>query len=133
MLEFDSLPIHLNLSHISSSYFLVYGRMFTNEPRTEPDDFEPSTDIISKAEFRLGEDGQVSMLGLLLEPEMGEKKIWFVREGGVVGHSYDTLWNSDPMSERIKDREDVDAAVNNAAWSSLFSPRLRMGIAPFFV
>lgn len=36
-------------------------------------------DSVSKAEFRLGQDGKVKELGLQLDAEMGDEKIWFTK------------------------------------------------------
>ena len=36
-------------------------------------------DQVSKAEFRLSQDGKVKELGLGLEEEMGDEKIWFTK------------------------------------------------------
>ena len=37
---------------------------------------------MTKAEFRRGDDGTVKEMGALLEPMMGEEKIWFRKIGG---------------------------------------------------
>ena len=55
----------------------MYLRSF--EKKTQPGDYEPMRDSVSKAEFRLGENGMVKELGLLLEKEMGDDKIWFLK------------------------------------------------------
>lgn len=77
LLQYEQYPISISFLHISGEYFLLYLRWFGAEGRLAPDDFEPATDGISKAEFRLSEDGQVKELGILVESEMGEGKIWF--------------------------------------------------------
>ena len=82
--QFEDYPVSFTLTHISGEYFLVYGRAFTDQPRRSPDDHEPIIDTVTKAEFRLGENGEVSELGIILTKEMGEAKIWFTKEG-VVG------------------------------------------------
>ena len=71
----------MTFQHISGEYFLIFVRWFSTEARNEPDDLEPGTDGITKAEFRLGEDGHVKEMGVLLEPEMGGDKIWFKKAG----------------------------------------------------
>ena len=79
--QYAQYPISLSFQHISSEYFLVYVRWFSTSARsTRSSDFEIGTDTVSKAEFRLGEDGQVEEMGVLLEPEMGGAKIWFQKE-----------------------------------------------------
>lgn len=60
---------------------MVYVRIFSTEAPVAADDYEIATDSLSKAEFRIGEDGQVEELGLILEAEMGEGKIWFKKAG----------------------------------------------------
>ena len=57
---------------------MVYVRAFSSRTRQAPDDYDPSTDSVSKAQFILGEDGKVEGLGVQLDGEMGEAKIWFV-------------------------------------------------------
>ena len=44
-----------------------------------PDDYQSTCDKVSKAEFRLGQDGRVKELGLGLDEEMGDEKIWFTK------------------------------------------------------
>lgn len=65
------------LSHVSGEYFVAYVR--SEEETRPPGDYEPSRDSVLKAEFRLGENGGVKELGLLLEPEMGEDLIWYTK------------------------------------------------------
>ena len=36
-------------------------------------------DLVKKAEIRLGKDGKVKELGVQLEEEIGDDKIWFTR------------------------------------------------------
>ena len=50
-----------------------------DEDTRRPGDYEPTRDSISKAEFRLGEDGKVKEMGLQLEVEMSDDKIWFTK------------------------------------------------------
>lgn len=67
----------IDFAHVSGENFVIYTRPY-EEPR-QPGDYEPMLDSVSKAEFRLGEDGKVKELGLLLEEEMGDDKIWFTK------------------------------------------------------
>ena len=62
--------------HVSGEYFIVYaGGAETFDRETEV--FLPGQWRVSKAEFRLGPDGKLKELGVLLEAEMGEELIWF--------------------------------------------------------
>jgi len=70
---------------MSSSYFFLYARFYATTPRTAPDDYDISTDMVSKAEFRLNEAGEVAELGVIVEPEMGDAKIWFFKDGALGG------------------------------------------------
>ena len=63
--------------HISGEYFVIYVRSY--EESRQLDDFEPTRDSVSKAEFRVGEDGKVKELGMQLEVKMGDDKIWFTK------------------------------------------------------
>ena len=80
----------------------MYIRLFSTETDIAPDDHEVETDVVSKAEFRLGEDGRVQELGVLLEPAMGEGKIWYKKtgaqdsDGSSIGH--ETGSTADNMS-----------------------------------
>lgn len=69
--------ISIDLTHISGENFVAYVRV--DEDTRPPGDYEPTRDSISKAEFRLGEDGKVKEMGLQLEVEMGDDKIWFTK------------------------------------------------------
>lgn len=70
-------PISVDFLHVSGENFVIYVRYY--EESRQPGDYEPMRDSVSKAEFRLGEDGMVEELGLQLEPEMGDDKIWFTK------------------------------------------------------
>lgn len=70
-------PVLIDFTHVSGENFVIYTRLY-EEPR-QPGDYEPMLDSVSKAEFRIGEDGKVKELGLLLEGEMGNEKIWFMK------------------------------------------------------
>ena len=79
--QYEQYPISLSFQHISCENFLVYVRWLSTSARsTGASDFEVGRDSASKAEFRIGEDGQVKEMGVLLEPEMGGAKIWFQKE-----------------------------------------------------
>ena len=67
----------IDFTHVSGENFVTYTRSY--EDARQPGDFEPLLDFVSKAEFRLGEDGRVKELGMLLEEEMGDDKIWFTK------------------------------------------------------
>lgn len=91
LLHYEQWPISISFQHISGEYFLVYFRFYTTDARTAPDDYETATDGLSKAEFRLGEDGRVKELGVMLEGEMGGAKIWFKKEGTENGDGYEKI------------------------------------------
>ncbi|MCJ1461124.1 hypothetical protein MMC28_011506, partial [Mycoblastus sanguinarius] len=76
-LQYEQWPIYISFQHISGEFFMVYVRAFSSRTRQAPDDYDPSTDSVSKAQFILGEDGKVEGLGVQLDGEMGEAKIWF--------------------------------------------------------
>ena len=70
-------PTSIDFTHVSGENFIIHIR--TNGMTRKPDDHEPMRDSVSKAEFRLGQDGKVKKLGLGLEAEMGDEKIWFTK------------------------------------------------------
>ena len=70
-------PVSIDFTHASGEYFVIYIRVL--EETRQPGDYEPVRDMVSKAEFRLGENGEVKELGLRLQPEMGDDKIWFTK------------------------------------------------------
>lgn len=70
-------PVSIDFTHASGEYFVIYIRIL--EETRQPGDYEPMRDMVSKAEFRLGENGAVKELGLQLQPEMGDDKIWFTK------------------------------------------------------
>ena len=130
-LDNEVLPTQITLTHISASYFLFYGRFFADEPRTDPEDTEVNTDGISKAEFKLGEDGQVKMLGVLLEPEMGDNKIWFTKKGTANENEYATIVNPEPMFQKMQEHDRLRGLDDKGAMPSLFSSRMGFNLAPF--
>ncbi|KAL9126557.1 MAG: hypothetical protein Q9217_004418 [Psora testacea] len=69
----------VELEHVSGEYFIAYGGGAESFNR-ETSEFLPGQWNVSKAEFRLGPDGKVKEMGLLIEMEMGNEKIWFRRE-----------------------------------------------------
>lgn len=58
--------LSIEFTHISGEHFVMYVR--SSEEAGKPGDFEP---IVSKGDFRLGQDGKVRELGLRLDEEMG--------------------------------------------------------------
>ena len=64
--------------HVSGEYFVIYlgGAASFNR---ETGKFLPQQWQVSKAEFRLGPDGRVREVGMLLEPKMEDKLIWFTK------------------------------------------------------
>ena len=70
--------VYTYMEHVTGEFFLVRVRMYTDE-LPEPGKYSPWLDYTMKAEFKVGEDGTVLQMGVLIEPEMGEEKIWFKR------------------------------------------------------
>lgn len=70
-------PTSIDFTHISGENFVIYIQAYGKTRK--PHDYEPMRDSVSKAEFRLGQDGKVKELGLGLEEEMGDEKIWFTK------------------------------------------------------
>ena len=68
-------PLSIDLTHVSGEYFVIYVRPYEDVRES----VDPMRDLVSKAEMRLGEDGTVKELGLQLDDEMGDDKIWFTR------------------------------------------------------
>ena len=129
--QYEQYPNSLSFQHISSEYFLVYVRTFSTSARCkESSDFEIGTDSVSKAEFRLGEDGQVKEMGVLLEPEMGEAKIWFQKEkaGAKDSGGYEKY---SPYSK--VGRQSSQGVDSTEGLSRLFSRMPGHGMAPLFV
>ncbi|KAL8922714.1 MAG: hypothetical protein Q9208_005027 [Pyrenodesmia sp. 3 TL-2023] len=67
---------HLSFLHVSGEYFIV--KAYPDMP-DEQADIDPLYILHLKAQFRLGEDGRVAGFGALMEPQMGEDKIWFTK------------------------------------------------------
>ena len=107
---------------------MVYVRFFTAEAREAPDDYEITTDGLSKAEFQLGEDGQVKELGILLEPEMGEAKIWFKKAGAENGGGYEKCFTAGSSAVRAESSQGASGAGGQRR---LFS-RFGRSLAPLF-
>ena len=72
-----SWPLSIDFTHVSGEYFVIYVRLL--EDVREPGDYDAMRDSVQKAEIRLGEDGKVKELGLQLEEDMGDDKIWFTK------------------------------------------------------
>ncbi|KAL8801745.1 MAG: hypothetical protein Q9200_006842 [Gallowayella weberi] len=70
-------PIVLDFQHVSGEYFVVIAQMFP--PSGEIDPTDPLEVQPFKAEFHVGEDGQVADFGANFEAQTGGKKIWFRR------------------------------------------------------
>ena len=68
-------PVHFDFEHISGEFFI--GRAYFVQGMEQPDLHDPLHVQLTKVEFRMGEDGRVKEVGALLEPMMGEEKIWF--------------------------------------------------------
>ena len=128
LLHYDQWPISISFQHISGEYFLAYFRFYTAEARNAPDDYETATDGLSKAEFRLGEDGKVKELGIMLEQEMGGAKIWFKKEGTENRDGYESIFEDG--SSAIK-TESYQGRGGARGQSTLFS-RPGKALAPLF-
>ena len=76
--QLNAEVIYTYMEHVTGEFFLVRVRMYTGEV-PESGNYSPWLDLTMKAEFKIGEDGSVLELGVLIEPEMGEEKIWFER------------------------------------------------------
>ncbi|KAL8797080.1 MAG: hypothetical protein Q9182_007261 [Xanthomendoza sp. 2 TL-2023] len=72
-------PIVLDFQHVSGEYFVATGQM--SPPSGEIDPTDPLEVQPFKAEFRVGEDGQVAEFGATFEAQTGGRKIWFGRIG----------------------------------------------------
>ncbi|KAL8993249.1 MAG: hypothetical protein Q9169_006487 [Polycauliona sp. 2 TL-2023] len=70
-------PFIFEFVHVSGEFFILKGQM--QMPVGEVDPTDPLEVQLVKGEFRLGENGEVAELGLALEPEMKDEKIWFRR------------------------------------------------------
>ena len=125
---FEQYPLSLSFRHISGEYFLIYYRLFSTETEIAPDDYEIETDGLSKAEFRLGEDGRVQELGVLLEPEMGEGKIWFKKTSAWYGEGSSKSRETDSPADNMKISQPQNEATGR---KGLFS-RSGTILAPLF-
>ena len=128
MVLFEQYPLSLSFRHISGEYFLIYVRLFSTETKIAPDDYEIETDGLSKAEFRLGEDGRVQELGVMLEPEMGEGKIWYKKTGAQDGGGSSKGHETDSPADNIENSQSHNGARGR---KGLFS-RSRTVLAPLF-
>ena len=131
--QWEQYPNSLSFHHISSEHFLVYIRWFSTSARsTDSSDIEVGRDSVSKAEFRLGEDGQVKEMGVLLEPEMGGAKIWFQKEkaGAKESDGYEKCTkHSNSFAFGTQSSQDANNAEGQ---SRLFSNMTGDGMAPLF-
>lgn len=128
VLQYEQYPITMTFQHMSGEFFLLYIRWFSTEARIRPDDFEIGTDMVTKAEFRLGEDGQVKDMGLLVEPEMGEDKIWFKKDGAENSDRSGQCYRADSSAFGAKSSQGVSGAGRQRR---LFS-RMGQRMAPLF-
>ena len=65
--------------HVSGEFFLAYVGPHAEKAlsKGEKDQLDPFADHVMKAEFSIGEDGRVKEVGIAMEPQLGEKKIWW--------------------------------------------------------
>ena len=71
-------PQIINLHHISGEYFKVHARFaFVANTSEEFADYVPGYEQMIPAEFRIGANGQVTEMGIGIESQMGQRKIWF--------------------------------------------------------
>lgn len=67
-----TIPLVIDFEHVSGEYFLASIALI------KADGFR-DVQSITKAEYRLNEAGTVDELGIILDAEMGEEKIWFTK------------------------------------------------------
>lgn len=65
-----TIPVVLDFEHVSGEYFLASLGLVKADGYRD-------VEVVTKAEYRLSEAGKVEELGIILDPEMGEEKIWF--------------------------------------------------------
>ncbi|KAL9030862.1 MAG: hypothetical protein Q9196_001061 [Gyalolechia fulgens] len=70
-----------DFEHVSGEYFVVKG--YPDLPGATLASTDPLEVLLLKAEFRLGEDGEVAAFGINLEPRMDGQKIWFSKSEDV--------------------------------------------------
>ncbi|KAK4694396.1 hypothetical protein P7C71_g3185, partial [Lecanoromycetidae sp. Uapishka_2] len=75
-----SYHTYIFLQHVSGEFFLLYARTSAKKGWDPAKDSRPAQDAVTKAEFRLGENGKVRELGVIVEPEMGNEKIWWRKD-----------------------------------------------------
>lgn len=124
----EQYPVSITFQHISSEYFLLYLRSYSTEPRSTTDDFEVATDGLSKAEFRLGEDGQVKEMGVVLEPAMWDAKIWFNKAEAENSDGYEKDFAAGSSAVRMESSQGANDAKGQRKLFSKFGP----GLAPLF-
>ena len=86
------------------------------------------TDDLSKAEFRLGEDGEVKEMGVLLEAEMGDAKIWFKKAGAENCDGHENLLKARDPTVKMESAQ----IATGARWQRKLFSRSGKGLAPLF-
>ena len=74
-----SWPVIFDFKHVSGEFFVLKGHEDLHSDDVDMND--PFQISMTKAEFRIGDDGTVKEMGALVEPMMGEEKIWFRKVG----------------------------------------------------
>lgn len=128
LFQYEQWPISISFHHVSGEHFALYIRLYSTEGQTAPDDYETMTDELSKAEFRLGEDGQVKGLGVLLEGEMGDGKIWFKKAGAENGDVYEKCFKASSSAVKPESKQGTSGAGGQR--EPLF--KVKRGLAPLF-
>ena len=118
----------MSFQHVSGEYFLIFIRWLSTERRPPKDDFEFGMDTVSKAEFRLGEDGQVKEMGVLLEWEMGDTKIWFKRAGDENSDAHERRFAAGSSAVRTESSQGTSGVERQRTLFSASVP----GLAPLF-
>lgn len=118
----------MSFQHVSGEYFVVYVRFFSTKGQISPDDHETATDGLAKAEFRLGEDGQVRELGVTLESEMGDAKIWFQKAGAENDDGYENRFTAGSSTVKTESSQGASASGGQR---KLFT-RVGESVAPLF-
>ena len=68
-----ALPFVMDFEHVSGEYYLAYGSLIKSDGSRQMVE-------VTKAEFQLNQAGKVAQMGIAIELEMGEDKIWFQKE-----------------------------------------------------
>ena len=123
---------------MSGEYFLIFIRWHSTEAHipssssSSSDDFILENDLLSKAEFRLGEDGQVKEMGVWLEAEMGDAKIWFRKAGAGDNDGYEAHFFTAESSTFKTAAADGRGASGGQHGQTVFFSRAGQGLAPLF-